>query len=129
MIWAWWPGWPKRVNVMYAGYIVESGPIRSVFKTAAHPYTIGLLGSLPGRDISSDQDLLFIEGSPPDMIRLPQGCPFEPRCAYRTDPCAVKNPLLEQVGPDHRAACWNLEQVSASRKRESASKVTRSQQP
>ncbi len=102
----------KRVNVMYAGSIVEMGPILSVFKRPAHPYTIGLLGSLPGKQVGSDQDLIYIEGAPPDMIRLPKGCPFEPRCLYRTEVCSEKPPALVSVGEDHQAACWNLEQIN-----------------
>jgi oligopeptide transport system ATP-binding protein len=105
----------KRVNVMYAGSIVEMGPILSIFKHPAHPYTIGLLGSLPGKQVGNDQDLIYIEGSPPDMVRLPKGCPFEPRCFYRTDVCSEKNPDLVSVGEDHQAACWNLELIKRQR--------------
>jgi oligopeptide transport system ATP-binding protein len=101
----------RRINVMYAGYIVEMGPIKRIFDRTAHPYTIGLLGSLPSLDLTSDQDLSYIEGSPPDMIRLPEGCPFYPRCSYRTGRCARERPELVDVEPDHRAACWNLERV------------------
>ncbi len=103
----------KRVNVMYAGYIFEMGPIISIFKRPAHPYTIGLLGSLPGKQVATDQDLIYIEGAPPDMIRLPKGCPFEPRCPYRTDACSAENPALASGGEDHQAACWNLEQIKS----------------
>jgi oligopeptide transport system ATP-binding protein len=101
----------KWINVMYAGSIVERGPIIRIFKNPSHPYTIGLLGSLPGLDVTSDQDLQYVEGAPPDMIRLPAGCPFRPRCAYRTDQCAREKPTLTDVESDHMAACWNLEQV------------------
>ncbi len=66
----------KRVNVMYAGEIIESGPIKRIFANPQHPYTMGLLGSVPKMDISGDQRLQFIEGAPPDLIRLPKGCPF-----------------------------------------------------
>jgi oligopeptide transport system ATP-binding protein len=105
----------KRINVMYAGYIVESGPIVRIFDHPSHPYTIGLLGSLPSLDLTSDQDLSYIEGTPPDMIRLPQGCPFTPRCSYRTERCARERPLLVDVEPDHRAACWNLNRAQRAR--------------
>ena len=103
----------KWINVMYAGHIVERGPIVRIFKEPAHPYTVGLLGSLPGLDVTADQDLSYIEGAPPDMIRLPPGCPFLPRCAYRTERCAAERPELVDVeaGYDHLAACWNLDQV------------------
>ena len=101
----------KRINVMYAGYLVERGPIAQIFKNPAHPYTIGLLESLPGLDTTSDRDLHYIKGSPPDMIRLPPGCPFGPRCAYRTEQCLAARPELIDVEPDHLAACWNLDRV------------------
>jgi oligopeptide transport system ATP-binding protein len=110
----------KWINVMYAGYIVERGPIIRIFKNPSHPYTIGLLGSLPGLDVTSDQDLRYVEGAPPDMIRLPQGCPFVPRCAYRTEQCSSARPELVGVEPDHLAACWNLDHV---RLRENAQTV------
>jgi oligopeptide/dipeptide ABC transporter ATP-binding protein len=100
---------------MYAGYIVEMGPIDLIFAQTAHPYTIGLLGSLPSLDLTSDQDLKYIDGAPPDMIRLPSGCPFAPRCAYSTERCTLKRPELVDVGADHRAACWNLAQVRLER--------------
>jgi oligopeptide transport system ATP-binding protein len=107
----------KRVNVMYAGHIIEMGPIRSVFKHPAHPYTIGLLGSLPKNQATDDgetgvsRDLIYIEGAPPDMVHLPKGCPFGMRCAYRSERCEVERPKLENVGEDHLAACWNLGQI------------------
>ena len=101
----------KRVNVMYAGVIVESAPIKPLFKTPAHPYTLGLLGSLPGIDLSADQDLNYIEGAPPDMINLPPGCPFWPRCGYRTEHCTQAKPELTAVAADHAAACWHLDRV------------------
>jgi oligopeptide transport system ATP-binding protein len=103
----------KRVNVMYAGNIIEMGPIVSVFKYPTHPYTMGLLGSLPGKQIETDQDLVYIEGAPPDMIRLPQGCPFAPRCPFQTEKCSLERPALESVGDDHQAACWNLKQIKS----------------
>jgi oligopeptide transport system ATP-binding protein len=101
----------KRINVMYAGYIVEKGPIKRIFDHPAHPYTVGLLGSLPSLDLTSDQDLSYIEGTPPDMIRLPDGCPFHPRCTYRTEHCVRERPALFDIESDHGAACWNIEQV------------------
>jgi len=103
----------KWVNVMYAGYIVETGPIKRIFKDPAHPYTIGLLRSLPS--VTSDQDLHYIEGAPPDMICLPSGCPFRPRCAYCTERCASERPVLVQVEGAHQAACWNLDRVREGR--------------
>lgn len=101
----------KRVNVMYAGMIVESAPIKPIFKAPAHPYTLGLLGSLPGMDLSSDQELTYIEGAPPDMINLPPGCPFWPRCGYRTEQCTKDRPELTYIADGHSAACWHIDKV------------------
>ena len=103
----------KRLNVMYAGKIIEYGPIKSVFAKPQHPYTMGLLGSLPRMDASSDQELQFIEGAPPDMVRLPKGCAFAPRCKFRSERCLVEEPQLVAVGDDHMAACIRLPEIHA----------------
>jgi len=103
----------KRLNVMYAGKIIEYGPIKSVFAKPQHPYTIGLLGSLPRIDSNSDQELQFIEGAPPDMVRLPKGCSFAPRCKFRSERCLVEEPQLVGVGDDHMAACIRLPEIHA----------------
>ena len=103
----------KRLNVMYAGKIIEYGPIKSVFGKPQHPYTMGLLGSLPRMDASSDQELQFIEGAPPDMVRLPKGCAFAPRCKFRSERCLVEEPQLVAVGDDHMAACIRLPEIHA----------------
>ena len=105
----------KRVNVMYAGSIVENGPIRQIYKSPRHPYTIGLLNSIPRANMDRKIALQYIEGAPPDMIRLPQGCPFAPRCAYGSEKCQQERPVLEIVGDQHRAACWNMEMAQAGR--------------
>ena len=100
-------GLADTVNVMYAGYIVERGPVKEVYGNPRHPYTIGLLGSLPRLDQKNER-LLSIEGTPPDMRYMPTGCPFAPRCVYRTDKC-VENPALAPVdedSPAHIVACW-----------------------
>jgi oligopeptide transport system ATP-binding protein len=96
----------ERVIVMYAGYIVEEANIIELYGTPRHPYTIGLLGSLPRMDRAQDRELYSIPGQPPDLIALPEGCPFEPRCTFATDQCVEANPVLESVGPGHRVACW-----------------------
>jgi oligopeptide transport system ATP-binding protein len=101
----------KRVNVMYAGYIVESGPIKRIFANPQHPYTIGLLGSVPHVELDTNQDLQFIEGAPPDMVRLPQGCTFAPRCIYRADQCLRARPDLVEREPQHTAACLRLNEI------------------
>lgn len=112
----------RRVNVMYAGYIVESGPIKRIFANPNHPYTIGLLGSVPSMDKQSSEELQFVEGSPPDLLRLPKGCPFVPRCPYNTERCLEKQPELVQVEEQHIVACVNLDAVQAhmSQPRETA---------
>jgi oligopeptide transport system ATP-binding protein len=104
----------KRVNVMYAGSIVEMGPIKRIFKKPSHPYTIGLLNSVPGMNFSKDVVLQFIEGSPPDLIRLPPGCAFAPRCPYMTDQCLVDKPNLELAEEDHWVACWQMDKVQSN---------------
>jgi oligopeptide transport system ATP-binding protein len=109
-------GLVDRVNVMYAGYIVETGPVKDIYGSPRHPYTIGLLGSLPRLDASMHEKLVSIEGLPPDLIAAPPGCPFAPRCDYAVDRCLTENPMLEQVGLDHRAACWNLEATRGYRR-------------
>ncbi|HUX88534.1 MAG TPA: ABC transporter ATP-binding protein [Chloroflexota bacterium] len=99
----------ERIAVMYAGSIVELGTAREVFKNPRHPYTIGLLNSITRVDRRRQDRLIPIEGAPPDLIALPPGCPFAPRCAYRFERCGV-NPRLERKAPNHFAACWaNLE--------------------
>ena len=105
----------KRVNVMYAGMIVESAPIKPIFNAPAHPYTMGLLRSLPSTDLTSEDDLNYIEGAPPDMINLPPGCPFWPRCTYRTERCTQARPTLESITEDHAAACWYHERARQAR--------------
>lgn len=99
-------GLANRVAVMYAGYIIEEAPVKNLYKDPRHPYTIGLLGSLPRLDEARRRRLTSIEGLPPDLIELPKGCPFYERCSYRIDHCLVENPPLELVAPNHKAACW-----------------------
>ena len=104
-------GLVERVNVMYAGYIAETGPVKDIYARPRHPYTIGLLNSLPRLDETMHTKLSSIEGLPPDLILLPPGCPFAPRCDYVSDRCIEKNPELKPVGMDHYTACWNLEKT------------------
>ncbi len=98
-------GVTDRVLVMYAGRVVESGPTDEIFANPRMPYTIGLLRSIPRLDAQGDQRLLPIRGLPPDLIDLPQACPFSPRCDYVQDACLQQVPPLREVGPEHRAAC------------------------
>jgi len=98
-------GLADRVIVMYAGYIVEEAPVRELYANPRHPYTIGLLGSLPRLDADRPTELKSIEGLPPDLINLPSGCPFYARCNYRIDKCTQAVPPLTSVGVNHTAAC------------------------
>ncbi len=99
-------GMAERVIVMYAGFIVEEAPVRELYANPRHPYTLGLIGSLPRLDEDNPVRLQSIEGLPPDLIDLPKGCPFAARCVYRVEKCLVDNPILEPVGPGHKIACW-----------------------
>ncbi len=111
-------GMTKRINVMYAGFVVESATTPELFARPSHPYTIGLLHSIPRLDSDGDEDLIPIEGRPPDQRMEPVGCPFAPRCAWRIDTCWSDNPGLAAVdgttaavmtgsGATHRIACFN----------------------
>jgi oligopeptide transport system ATP-binding protein len=99
-------GLADRVIVMYAGYIVEEAPVRDLYGDPRHPYTLGLLGSLPRLDEDRPEELESIEGLPPDLIDFPPGCPFYARCNYRIDKCQTGMPPLETVGIGHKAACY-----------------------
>ncbi len=99
-------GIADRINVMYAGYIVETGTVDEIFHNPRHPYTLGLLRSIPRIDEPRKEKLVPIEGLPPDLIDPPAGCPFQPRCPYAIDRCITENPSLEPVVPGHRIACW-----------------------
>jgi len=99
-------GLADRVVVMYAGFIVEEATVKDLYSDPRHPYTLGLLLSLPRLDEERGRRLASIEGLPPDLIALPEGCPFYVRCNYRVDRCQTDNPPLEPVAPNHKAACW-----------------------
>jgi oligopeptide transport system ATP-binding protein len=109
-------GLVDKVNVMYAGYIAEMGPVKEIYHRPRHPYTIGLLGSLPRLDESARAKLTSIEGLPPDLVAPPPGCPFAPRCDYVSDRCLTENPQLEAVGLEHKVACWNADQTAGFRR-------------
>jgi len=111
-------GMTDRINVMYAGFIVETATTSDLFERPSHPYTVGLLHSMPRVDAREGDPLIPIEGRPPDMRNEPRGCPFAPRCAWRVPACWSENPglapLTEGVaivgtGPSatHRIACHN----------------------
>jgi oligopeptide transport system ATP-binding protein len=122
-------GMTQRINVMYAGYIVEAATTAELFARPSHPYTVGLLHSVPRVDGQAGEALIPIEGRPPDMRRAPKECPFAPRCAWRIDACWSENPTLEPLNPGlpivttgsratHRIACHNpptAEEAAAGR--------------
>ncbi len=95
-----------RVAVMYAGLIVEEAPSKELFGNPNHPYTLGLMGSLPRLDTGSRERLVSIEGRPPSLLRAPVSCPFAPRCKFVIDRCRQENPLLIPVEVNHWSACW-----------------------
>ena len=96
----------SRVIVMYAGQIVEEGPVDEIFEHPQHPYTWALLRSVPRVDATRHERLRSIEGLPPDLIAPPTGCRFNPRCPFRVERCFRDDPPLERVSEGHRAACW-----------------------
>jgi len=95
-----------RVNVMYAGKLVESGPTETIFAEPKHPYTIGLMASVPRLDSPRRVAPRVIEGLPPNLAHLPDGCSFSPRCTYAMDQCHRDEPSLEAVGVDHHRSCF-----------------------
>jgi len=104
----------NRVNVMYAGRIVESGPAAAIYHNPRHPYTMALLRSVPRLDRPRQARLDPVEGQPPDLTRLDQGCSFRPRCRFAIDVCARKRPALEAAGQGlHSAACFRSTEVAA----------------
>jgi oligopeptide transport system ATP-binding protein len=101
-----------RVNVMYAGRIIERATAAELYSNPRHPYTLGLLRSVPRLDEPMRERLMPIEGQPPDLTRLPQGCAFAPRCAFRVARCMEQAPPLEEVaGGGHVAACWEWQRL------------------
>lgn len=96
----------QRVLVMYGGFIIEESLVKDLYSHPSHPYTIGLLGSLPRLDSKTNEKLYSIEGFPPVLMQKPTACPFAPRCKWSIEKCWNENPLLEEVRPDHRVACW-----------------------
>jgi oligopeptide/dipeptide ABC transporter ATP-binding protein len=108
-----------RLAVMYAGKVVEQGGKREVFYDAQHPYTWGLLGSIPRLDRPKPRRLTAIQGSPPSLIRLPKGCAFAPRCPNRFERCSSDPELVDRLGNGHLDRCWLSPEQKAER-RESA---------
>lgn len=109
-------GLAQRVIVMYGGFIIEDSPVKDLYANPMHPYTIGLLGSLPRVDGNKGERLYSIEGIPPTLFTKPTSCPFAPRCQWAMERCTKENPALEEVSPDHRVACWVDPKTGRSRK-------------
>jgi peptide/nickel transport system ATP-binding protein/oligopeptide transport system ATP-binding protein len=103
-----------RMAVMYAGRVVETGPVAAVFRQPRHAYTLGLLNSVPRGD-GPRQPLQSIEGSPPSLTDRPPGCAFAPRCAFATPHCRAELPVLTAAGHDAAVACFETDRVSAAR--------------
>ena len=107
-------GLAHRVNVMYAGYVVERGPVRAIFKRPSHPYTMGLLSSMPRMDRKGAGGLRPIPGRPPDLARLGPGCPFQPRCPLADEGCREEMPPFDETGdPGHGVRCWKWSEAQA----------------
>ena len=99
-------GLAQRVLVMYGGFIIEEAPVKELFANPQHPYTLGLLGSLPRVDERGYQRLVSIDGLPPVLYEKPNYCPFAPRCVYAIERCWNENPSLVEVSPGHKVACF-----------------------
>jgi oligopeptide/dipeptide ABC transporter ATP-binding protein len=106
-------GLVDRVAVMYAGTIVEEAQVIELFENPRHPYTVGLLRSLPSVAVGPRRKLVSIEGRPPDLLAPVVSCPFAPRCAWAVERCSRELPPLHVVAEGHGAACWRWEEVGA----------------
>jgi len=100
-------GMCERVNVMYGGMFMETGSAEQVFGRPRHPYTLGLLESVPRLDAKRRAKLRPITGAPRDMLSFPSACPFQPRCRYAIEQCSLEVPQLLELEPGHRVACFN----------------------
>jgi len=100
-------GMCERVNVMYAGMFMETGSAEQLFERPRHPYTLGLLQSVPRLDATRRAKLQPIEGAPRNMLRPPSACPFQPRCRYEVDLSRKEVPPLVEIEPGHMLACFN----------------------
>ncbi len=99
-------GLAKRVAVMYGGCIVEEAGVKELYANPMHPYTRGLLGSLPRMDETDHRRLVSIDGLPPILMEKPKSCPFLSRCTYAVERCKTENPGLKNLTPSHKVACW-----------------------
>jgi peptide/nickel transport system ATP-binding protein len=99
-------GMADDVAVMYLGKVVEIGTVRDIFHNPLHPYTQGLMNSVPTLSTKTEKPLIPIEGVVPDLLDVPRGCGFGPRCPRAMEACAEGSPVLQEITPGHRAACW-----------------------
>jgi oligopeptide transport system ATP-binding protein len=114
-------GMCERVNVMYAGMFMETGSADQLFASPRHPYTLGLLQSVPRLNAGRRAQLHPIEGAPPNMLHPPSACPFQPRCRFEVDLSRQQVPQLVEIEPDHKVACFNPVPIEEwSRTREAA---------
>ena len=95
------------ISIMYAGYIVETTNVENFFANYKHPYSEGLIGSIPRLGYRKEM-LSTISGSVPSLIHLPPGCRFHPRCSYAMDRCKNEKPLLKEISPGHKVACFKV---------------------
>ena len=102
-----------RVNIMYGGKIIERGSAQEIYGNPRHPYTLGLLNSVPRLDLPRREKLDPIEGQPPDLTNLPPGCSFRPRCRYAIDRCAEEIPSLQAINDGHLSACFVAETLGS----------------
>ena len=101
-----------RVQVMYAGRIVEGGPTEVIYDEPKHPYTMGLISSVPRLDRPKKRGLKTIEGLPPNLVRLPKNiCAFSPRCEFAIDRCREERPEVEEIEPGHVVACFRKDEL------------------
>jgi oligopeptide transport system ATP-binding protein len=100
-------GMCERVNVMYGGMFMETGTAEQLFARPRHPYTLGLLESIPRLDAKRKERLRSIQGAPRDMLSAPTACPFQPRCRYEVEQSRLEVPPLRELEPGHMVACFN----------------------
>lgn len=105
----------QRVLVMYAGQIMEQGPIDRIFKAPEHPYTLGLIQCMPRLTDDRRHALTAIDGRPPELSQMPPGCPFNPRCPVRVDRCSGERPPKLELAPGHSTACWVAQEHGLAR--------------
>ena len=109
-----------RVNIMYAGKIIERGTARDIYRNPSHPYTLGLLNSVPRLDLPRKEKLDPVEGQPPDLMNLPAGCSFRERCRFAIERCAEEIPPLQSVSAGHFSACFAAETLVSRAKEHGA---------